>query len=47
MSFEWNEKKNLENIEKHHISFPEAQEAFFDDKRMIVKDKNHSKNEIQ
>ena len=45
MTFEWDENKNLENIEKHNISFEKAQEAFFDKKRIIVKDKKHSKKE--
>jgi uncharacterized DUF497 family protein len=45
MSFEWDENKNHENIEKHRVSFEEAQEAFFDRKRIIIKDKKHSKNE--
>jgi len=30
MTFEWDEKKNLLNIQKHGLSFDEAQEAFFD-----------------
>jgi len=37
MRFEWDENKNLENIEKHKISFEIAQEAFFDKKRIIIK----------
>jgi uncharacterized DUF497 family protein len=45
MTFEWDENKNLENIEKHHISFERAQEAFYDAKRIIIKDKKHSKKE--
>ena len=45
MTFEWDENKNLENIEKHNVSFEMAQDAFFDKKRIIVKDKKHSKNE--
>jgi len=43
MRFEWDENKNLENIEKHKISFEIAQEAFFDEKRLIVKEKNTQK----
>ncbi len=43
MTFEWDENKNQENIEKHKVSFEVAQEAFFDKKRLIVKDKRHSK----
>jgi uncharacterized protein len=32
MTFEWDEDKNLENIEKHKVSFETAQEAFYDKK---------------
>jgi len=28
MTFEWDENKNLENIEKHNVSFVMAQEVF-------------------
>ena len=45
MTFEWDEVKNEDNIEKHHISFEMAQEAFFDKKRIIIEDKKHSKKE--
>jgi len=45
MRFEWDENKNLENIEKHKVSFEIAQEAFFDKKRIIVNDRKHSKKE--
>ena len=45
MTFEWDEAKNEDNIEKHHISFEMAQEAFFDKKRIIIEDKKHSKKE--
>ncbi len=30
MKIEWDDKKNLSNIEKHHISFEEAAEVFDD-----------------
>ena len=30
MKFEWNEEKNLSNIQKHGVSFEEAKEVFFD-----------------
>ena len=43
MTFEWDENKNLENIEKHYVSFETAQEAFYDKKRIIIKDKNIQK----
>jgi uncharacterized DUF497 family protein len=45
MTFEWDEQKNQDNIEKDHISFEVAQEAFFDANRVIRKDKKHSKAE--
>ena len=45
MTFEWDEDKNLDNIEKHKVSFESAQEAFFDKRRIIIKDKKHSKKE--
>ena len=45
MTFEWDESKNLDNIKKHKVSFDVAQEAFFDKKRIIIKDKKHSKKE--
>lgn len=41
-SFEWDEKKNIENQAKHHISFEKAQRAFTDPERLIYKDKDHS-----
>jgi uncharacterized DUF497 family protein len=45
MTFEWDEDKNQKNIEKHGVSFEEAQEAFYDKKRIIIKDGKHSRNE--
>jgi uncharacterized DUF497 family protein len=45
MKFEWDENKNLDNQEKHGISFEEAQKAFKDPKRVIRFDKKHSKQE--
>ena len=45
MTFEWNQHKNLGNIQKHDISFEEAQYAFFDSNRIIHKDIKHSVNE--
>ena len=40
MTFEWDEKKNSENIKKHTVSFEKAQDAFFDENRMILEDVN-------
>ncbi|MEY3182680.1 MAG: hypothetical protein RLZ35_665 [Pseudomonadota bacterium] len=44
-SFEWDSRKNEENINKHGISFYEAQQVFLDPSRVIAKDKKHSNNE--
>ena len=41
-SFERDEDKNRENLNKHGISFGEAQQAFLDSKRLIFKDIDHS-----
>ncbi|MDR3280696.1 MAG: BrnT family toxin, partial [Synergistaceae bacterium] len=45
MEFEWDENKNQSNIGKHRLSFQEAQEVFFDEKRLIIKDSSHSDQE--
>ena len=45
MNFEWSDRKNLENITKHGLSFYEAQDAFFDNRRVILKDTLHSVSE--
>ncbi len=45
MTFEWDENKNQENREKHNVSFNEAQYAFFDKHRIILKDEKHSQDE--
>ena len=45
MTFEWDEDKNLDNIEKHRVSFEIAQGAFFDKNRIIIRDIKHSKKE--
>jgi len=45
MTFEWNEQKNRLNIQKHGLSFDEAQEAFLDEGRVILSDEKHSESE--
>jgi len=45
MTFEWDERKNLENIAKHNVSFEEAQKAFVDPMRVILEDEEHSLDE--
>ena len=44
-SFEWDDKKSLENVGKHGVDFQTAQYAFIDPKRVIAKDLAHSKIE--
>ncbi len=45
MEFEWSETKNRINIEKHGVSFYDAQYAFADPKRLILEDVAHSVEE--
>lgn len=44
-TFVWDEDKNRFNRKKHDISFEEAQYAFYDSKRIIAKDLEHSQSE--
>jgi uncharacterized DUF497 family protein len=43
--FEWDEKKNRENLEKHGVPFNLAQYAFSDPNRVIAEDASHSQTE--
>lgn len=43
--FEWDDSKNANNKLKHGLSFYEAQDAFFDEHRVILLDKKHSSKE--
>lgn len=45
IKFEWDEKKNKTNIEKHGISFEEASSVFQDEESLIMVDDNHSQEE--
>ena len=45
MRFEWDKKKEAANIEKHGISFAEAEKAFEDENSLILPDLSHSENE--
>jgi uncharacterized DUF497 family protein len=44
-SFEWDEKKNEANIKKHGVSFFAVQQAFFDPRRVVAEDLEHSHRE--
>ncbi len=45
VTFEWDERKNTENQNKHDVSFEEAQYAFLDEQRVIAEDMEHGSNE--
>ena len=45
LKFEWDDKKNQNNIKKHGISFEEATSVFEDDESLIIADDEHSKDE--
>ena len=46
MTFEWDEKKNLINLEKHKISF-ELIRLVFDKNLISKKDERHNYNEVR
>lgn len=45
ISFEWDEKKNAANINKHGIPFEEARTVFYDDNALLLHDPDHSHEE--
>ena len=45
--FEWDQKKNLENQQKHGVAFLLAQYAFADPRRVIAEDLQHSESETR
>jgi uncharacterized protein len=45
--FEWDPAKDLENLEKHGVSFDEARHAFADEHRIIADDTTHSTHEAR
>ena len=45
MKFEWDERKNVINIQKHGVSFEEAMTVFKDDNAVLLYDENHSETE--
>ena len=45
--FEWDSKKDLDNQQKHGVSFATAQYAFADSHRIIAEDMDHSNNEMR
>ena len=43
--FEWDDAKNEANVEKHGVSFEEAQTVFFDEDALRFFDRDHSDDE--
>ena len=43
--FEWDETKNKVNVQKHGVSFEEAESVFFDEFALLIADPDHSENE--
>ena len=43
--FDWDENKNQINIQKHGISFEEAEDVFYDYDAILLYDQNHSDEE--
>jgi uncharacterized DUF497 family protein len=42
MEFEWDARKEAENLRKHGVSFAEAVEFFFDPHGLLLADEKHS-----
>ena len=45
ISFVWDHKKASDNLEKHKVSFEEAQTVFLDPNARMIYDEEHSKDE--
>jgi len=45
MNFSWNEEKAAANLEKHGVSFEEAQTVFKDYNALLIPDPDHSEEE--
>jgi len=45
LNFDWDEKKNQSNIQKHKVSFEDAKSAFYDDNAKLISDPDHSDDE--
>jgi len=44
-NFDWDDNKNITNINKHGISFKEAATVFFDKNAVEIDDEEHSQDE--
>ncbi|MDP8207353.1 MAG: BrnT family toxin [Candidatus Electryonea clarkiae] len=45
LQFEWDERKEKQNVKKHGISFNEARSVFYDENAMQFFDPDHSDDE--
>ena len=45
MKFEWDESKNIINIQKHNVSFEEAMTVFKDNEAVLLYDEDNSETE--
>ncbi|MGB5623799.1 MAG: BrnT family toxin [Gammaproteobacteria bacterium] len=45
LRFEWNDRKEKENLKKHGIAFQEAKSAFLDENARVIADPEHSEDE--
>lgn len=43
--FEWDDEKDAINQKRHGVAFVDAQEAFYDKNRIIIRDEAHSTKE--
>ena len=43
--FEWDDKKDKSNKDKHGVSFDEAQTVFYDENARLIHDPDHSDDE--
>jgi uncharacterized protein len=45
LRFEWDPKKNRENLRRHKVSFEEAETVFVDEHGRLMDDPDHSEDE--
>jgi len=45
LAFSWDDRKAVENLRKHKVSFEEAVTAFFDENARLMHDSDHSADE--
>lgn len=47
LSFEWDKGNEQKNWLKHNVTIEETEEAFSDEKRLILEDNKHSEHEVR